>query len=65
VCRPCWNLCRMWVKSCCCWRAEGESGEAVVGEEEGCVVFDAGERWDRRRSWWGLWLGEEVGEERR
>ena len=21
----------MWVKSCCCWRAEGESGEAVVG----------------------------------
>jgi hypothetical protein len=38
VCRPCWNLCRMWVKSCCCCRAEEESDEEEVEEEAELVV---------------------------
>ena len=50
----------MWVKSCCCCRAEEESVEVAVAAE---LVVEV-ERWDRRRSWLGLLLAEDDGEER-
>jgi hypothetical protein len=47
VCRPCWNLWRMWVKSCCCCCCFAV--EVALDDEVEDVVVEV-EFVDRRRS---------------